>query len=140
MDARTLVRANKQRTPSLALEFAILAQPLVTRSAAAILNTLVSSRLHVRDDPAGQGRLLDGPAPRQLNYGRLSCYDYTMSKKPLIETNPYLKDSARYRRDLITSVSSSTAIETGTPVAVIARSLSLEPKALPVRARRGSSR
>lgn len=63
-----------------------------------------------------------------------------MSKKPLIETNPYLKDSARYRRDLITSVSSSTAIETGTPVAVIARSLPLEPKALPVRARRGSSR
>jgi hypothetical protein len=63
-----------------------------------------------------------------------------MSKKPLIETNPYLKNSARYRRDLITSVSSSTAIETGAPVAVIAKSLPPEPKALPVRARRGSSR
>jgi hypothetical protein len=63
-----------------------------------------------------------------------------MSKRPLIETNPYLKDPARYRRDLIRSVASSMAIETGTPVAVIAKSLRLEPKALAVRARRGSSR
>jgi len=69
-----------------------------------------------------------------------SCYDYTVSKKPLIETNPYLKDPARYRRDLITSVASSTAIETGRSVGEIAKSLPLEPKALPIRTRRGSAR
>jgi len=63
-----------------------------------------------------------------------------MSKKPLIETNPYLKDRARYHRDLVTSVSSSTAIETGARVAEIAKSLPPQPKASPVKARRGSSR
>ena len=63
-----------------------------------------------------------------------------MKQKPLIETNPYLKDPARYRRDLITSVSSSTAIETGARVADIAKTLTLEPKPLPVRTRRRSSR
>jgi len=70
----------------------------------------------------------------------MSCYDYTMRKKPLIETNPYLKDPARYRRDLITSVSSSTAIETGARTETIARSLPAEPRPLPVRTRRGSAR
>ena len=63
-----------------------------------------------------------------------------MSKKPLIETNPYLKDPARYRRDLVTNVSSSTAIETGGRVEDIAKTLPPEPKASAVRARRGSSR
>lgn len=63
-----------------------------------------------------------------------------MLKKPLIETNPYLKDPARYRRDLITNVSSSTAVETGRPIAEIVKSLPLEPKLLPVRTRRGSPR
>ena len=70
----------------------------------------------------------------------MSCYDYIMPKKPLIETNPFLKDPARYRRDLVTSVSSSTAIETGARVAKIAKTLPLEPKPFPVRTRRGSSR
>jgi hypothetical protein len=63
-----------------------------------------------------------------------------MPKKPLVETNPFLKDRARYHRDLVTSVSSSTAIETGAPVAQIAKSLPQQPRPLPVRVRRGSSR
>jgi hypothetical protein len=62
-----------------------------------------------------------------------------MSKKPLIETNPYLKDPVRYWGDLITSVSSSIAIETGACVADVAKILPAEPKPLPVRTRRGSS-
>ncbi len=63
-----------------------------------------------------------------------------MVKRPLIETNPYLKDPARYRRDLITSVSSSTAIETGARVADIAKTLPSRPRRFPVRMRQGSSR
>jgi sulfur relay (sulfurtransferase) DsrC/TusE family protein len=39
-----------------------------------------------------------------------------MSKKSLIETNPYLQNSEKYRDSLITNVSSSTAIETGDTV------------------------
>lgn len=46
-----------------------------------------------------------------------------MLKKPLIETNPYLRDPEKFRKALITSVSSSTAIETGAPVSSIARML-----------------
>lgn len=63
-----------------------------------------------------------------------------MRKKPLIATNPYLKDPTRYRRDLITSVSSSTAIETGAKVETIAKSLPADPKPVPIRTRRGSAR
>ena len=43
--------------------------------------------------------------------------------KPLIETNPHLKDPAKYRRALIANVASSTAVETGTSVESIARIL-----------------
>ena len=46
-----------------------------------------------------------------------------MSKKPLIETNPYLQNSKKYRDSLITNVSSSTAIETGDNVCSIADTL-----------------
>jgi len=70
----------------------------------------------------------------------MTCYDCIMSKKPLIETNPYLKDAVRYRRDLITSVSSSTAIETGARTDTIAKTLTKEPGLLHVRTRRGSAR
>ena len=70
----------------------------------------------------------------------ISCYHYTMLKKPLIQTNPYLKDPERYRRDLVTSVASSTAIETGAMVKTIAKTLPLNPESLPVRTRRGSVR
>ncbi len=46
-----------------------------------------------------------------------------MSKKPLIQTNPYLKDPEKYRGSLIINVSSSTAIETGDTVESIAKAL-----------------
>ena len=46
-----------------------------------------------------------------------------MSKKPLIETNPYLQNSKKYRDSLITNVSSSTAIETGDNVCSVADTL-----------------
>lgn len=39
-----------------------------------------------------------------------------MKRKTLIETNPYLRDPAKARRQTIRSVASSTAIETGRPV------------------------
>ena len=51
------------------------------------------------------------------------CYNLSMEQKPLIETNPYLRDPEKFRKALITSVASSTAIETGTSVASIARML-----------------
>lgn len=46
-----------------------------------------------------------------------------MSKKPLIETNPYINVTEKYRQALITNISSSTAIETGVPAEEIARTL-----------------
>ncbi len=46
-----------------------------------------------------------------------------MSKKSLIETNPYLQNSKSYNASLITNVSSSTAIETGDNVLSIANKL-----------------
>jgi hypothetical protein len=46
-----------------------------------------------------------------------------MEQKPLIETNQYLRDPEKFRKALITSVASSTAIETGTPIASIVRML-----------------
>jgi len=70
----------------------------------------------------------------------MSCYDCVMRKKPLIETNPYLLDAEKFRKDLITSVSSSTAIETGAKVETIARTLTRELKTLPVKTRQGSGR
>ncbi|MDP1682540.1 MAG: hypothetical protein Q8L39_12295 [Burkholderiales bacterium] len=46
-----------------------------------------------------------------------------MKQKPLIETNPYLRDPEKFRKALIKSVASSTAIETGTSVASIVHML-----------------
>ena len=46
-----------------------------------------------------------------------------MSKKTLIETNPYLQNPKKYRDSLITNVSSSTAIETGDNVCSVADTL-----------------
>ena len=63
-----------------------------------------------------------------------------MRKTPLIETNPYLRDPERYRNDLINSVASSTAIETGAKIKTIARTLKQGQKAPAVRRRRGSAR
>jgi hypothetical protein len=46
-----------------------------------------------------------------------------MKNKPLIETNPHLKVPAKYRKALIASVASSTAVETGATIESIARIL-----------------
>jgi hypothetical protein len=70
----------------------------------------------------------------------MTCYDYAMRKKPLIETSPYLLAPEKYCKDLITSVSSSTAIETDAKVETIVRTLSKELKIMPVRTRQGSGR
>jgi hypothetical protein len=42
-----------------------------------------------------------------------------MKLRPLIETNPYLRDPEKFRKALLTSVASSTAIETGAAIATI---------------------
>jgi hypothetical protein len=39
-----------------------------------------------------------------------------MKKRSLLDSNPYLRDREKFRKSLITSVSSSTAIETGEPI------------------------
>jgi hypothetical protein len=70
----------------------------------------------------------------------MNCYDCIMRKKPLIETNPYLLAPEKFSKDLITSVSSSTAIETGAKVETIARTLTKELKIMPVKTRQGSGR
>ena len=62
-----------------------------------------------------------------------------MAQKPLIETNPYLRDPEQFRKSLIASVASSTAIETGASVATIMRELEGE-KAGPVTKTPGSAR
>ena len=63
-----------------------------------------------------------------------------MEQKPLIETNPYLRDPEKFRKALITSVASSTAIETGAPVASIARMLEEGEKTEPLTTTQGSTR
>jgi hypothetical protein len=63
-----------------------------------------------------------------------------MLKKPLTDTNPYLRDPAKFRKALITSVASSTAIETGESVESIARMLEEAATSQPVKPKQGSSR
>ena len=63
-----------------------------------------------------------------------------MEQKPLIETNPYLRDPEKFRKALITSVASSTAIETGAPVASIVRMLEEDTKTEPLTTTQGSAR
>ena len=63
-----------------------------------------------------------------------------MKQKPLIETNPYLRDQNKFRKALITSVASSTAIETGAPVASIARMLEEAEKTELLKTTQGSAR
>ncbi len=46
-----------------------------------------------------------------------------MQEKTLIETNPYLRDPEQFRKALIASVASSTAIETGASIESIVRTL-----------------
>jgi hypothetical protein len=58
-------------------------------------------------------------------------------KKPLLETNPYLRDPNQRNKALITNVASSTAVETGRKSETIARTLRAERDS-PVKTRRGS--
>ena len=46
-----------------------------------------------------------------------------MKRGSLRDTNPYLRDPVQFREDLIRSVATSTAIETGESVAAIAKDL-----------------
>ncbi len=46
-----------------------------------------------------------------------------MQRKPLIETNPYLKTPEKYWPSLVTNVASSTAIETGKNTESIVKTL-----------------
>ena len=46
-----------------------------------------------------------------------------MSEKPLIETNPYLKDPKQYERLLLINIGSSAAIELGSFPVEITREL-----------------
>lgn len=73
---------------------------------------------------------------------RLLChwYNLRMKQKPLIETNRYLRDPAKFRKALIRSVASSTAIETGAPVASVARMLEEGAKGVPLTTTRRSAR
>lgn len=63
-----------------------------------------------------------------------------MLKKPLIDTNPWLRDPEGFRKALITSVASSTAVETGASVASIARRLEAAADIEPLRLTQGSAR
>jgi hypothetical protein len=63
-----------------------------------------------------------------------------MKQKPLIETNPYLRDPEKFRKALITSVASSTAVETGAAITSIARMLLEESETEPVTTTQGSAR
>jgi len=63
-----------------------------------------------------------------------------MNKRPLIETNPYLRDPEQFRKALITNVSTSTAVETGAPVESIARALTESNMVEPVKKPQGSAR
>ena len=62
-----------------------------------------------------------------------------MAKKPLIETNPYLKDPEKYLDALIKCISSSSAIETGASVESIARTLNKKESRKPVKKPRDSA-
>jgi hypothetical protein len=70
----------------------------------------------------------------------LGYYDWTMPKKPLIETNPYLRDPAKYRKGLIANVSSSTSVETGKKTETIARTLSQSGEAPRLKKQKRSGR
>ena len=50
-------------------------------------------------------------------------YNLHMAEKPLIETNPYLRDPDKFEKALVTNVASSTAIELGDLPVYIARAL-----------------
>ena len=94
-----------------------------------MLGVLPSIGWHeLQEDRHGRGRFFyclseDIPFHKQslkssYNFFKIASFFYAiihnMSKKPLIETNPYLRDPEKYWKSLITNVASSTAIETET--------------------------
>jgi hypothetical protein len=64
----------------------------------------------------------------------------TMAKKPLIETNPYLKDPEKRRKAIITNVASNTSVETGRKVETIVRTLIRAERTPRLKTRQGSDR
>lgn len=70
----------------------------------------------------------------------LPRYNSFMKQKSLIDTNRYMRDPEKFRKALIRSVASSTAIETGATVASIARMLEETAKPEPLTTPRGSAR
>ena len=67
------------------------------------------------------------------------CYNLPMKRRPLSETNPYLRDPEQRRKALIMSVASSTAIETGASVASIVRMLEESEEEKPSTTTQGSA-
>ncbi len=67
------------------------------------------------------------------------CQNKRMLKKPLIETNLYLRDSEKYRKTLVTNVSSSTEVETGATVESVERLLNETAKTGQVKKPQGST-
>ncbi len=63
-----------------------------------------------------------------------------MERKPLAETNPYLRDPEKFRKALITSVASSTAIETGATISSIVRMLEAGQQTKLLTKKQGSAR
>lgn len=63
-----------------------------------------------------------------------------MAQKPLIETNPYLRDPEKFRKALITNIATSTAVETGAPIESIARALANRNKSSHLKKPQGSAR
>jgi len=63
-----------------------------------------------------------------------------VKKKPLIETNPYLRDPEKLQKALDTSIASSTAIETGAPIESIVRMLQEREETKPLKHSQGSAR
>jgi hypothetical protein len=61
-----------------------------------------------------------------------------VKNKSLIETNPHLKNPAKYRKALVVNVASSTAVETGASIESIARLLA-EPTKRPALKKPGRS-
>ena len=58
-----------------------------------------------------------------LEFTRIAAYIYRMKKKSLFDSNPHLHDPKKYHAALITSVSSSTAIETGNSIESISKQI-----------------
>jgi hypothetical protein len=63
-----------------------------------------------------------------------------VAKKPLIVTNPYLRDAHGRSKALSPNVSSNTSVETGRKSKTIARTLSRAERTSPVKTRQRSGR